>query len=173
MVASRNKEQNLSRSGNTYIFVQENGVLYRRCHLVSGQLCKQLVVPKRLRDAVHKMAHEGITSTHQGAREPREEFWMNSNGRISTLTSKGSGILAMCASERLQRINFASWPSARCLLSRQLCLTKNRHLRKLSLTNGRTRPVWEPSDCKRSKEKCIPHRMLAEPHHRERAKVRL
>lgn len=69
-----------TRSGNAYTYVQEKGLLYRRYCLASGQRLKQLVIPHLLREAVMKMAHEGIMSGHQGTRSTterilREFYW--------------------------------------------------------------------------------------------------
>lgn len=70
----------VSRKGQKYSFVKSNDVLYRNYKLSMGRAFKQVVVPKKLREQILRVAHESVMAGHQGVRKKtdrvlQEYFW--------------------------------------------------------------------------------------------------
>ena len=60
-------DEKVSKGGARSVFVTKCGIIYRRFKQGSGsqnQTCSQLVVPKKYRNTVLKLAHETLMSGH-------------------------------------------------------------------------------------------------------------
>ncbi|XP_064472919.1 uncharacterized protein LOC135387751 [Ornithodoros turicata] len=65
---------------NSYEFVVKEGILYRLYRMGAGKEFLQMIVPKTFREAVLKLAHDGIMSGHQGVQKTTDRvltefFW--------------------------------------------------------------------------------------------------
>ncbi|XP_077551761.1 uncharacterized protein LOC144165881 [Haemaphysalis longicornis] len=76
-----------SGNGQSYSFFESNNLLYREYHLATGRKFKQVVVPKKLREPILRVAHESIMAGHQGIRRTtdrilQEFYWPDIHGDV-------------------------------------------------------------------------------------------
>ncbi|XP_064470233.1 uncharacterized protein LOC135384984 [Ornithodoros turicata] len=74
------QEQRCHNTNRTFEFVEESGILYRKYYDEPGHMQQQLVVPKQYRNAVLRLAHEGILAGHLGVKKTTDRiltdfFW--------------------------------------------------------------------------------------------------
>ncbi|XP_042145250.1 uncharacterized protein LOC121835301 [Ixodes scapularis] len=74
------KKMTVKKKRHSCEFVMKEGVLYRIYRTNTAREVHQLVVPRRFRDTVLKMAHDGILAGHQGTQKTmdrvlEEFFW--------------------------------------------------------------------------------------------------
>ncbi|XP_075732486.1 uncharacterized protein LOC142775054 [Rhipicephalus microplus] len=74
------KDLRCRNSKGAIMFKQEDGLLYRYYTERSGRRIRQLLVPKNHREAVMKLAHDGIMAGHLGAEKTKDRiqeefFW--------------------------------------------------------------------------------------------------
>ena len=56
-------------------FHMKNGMSYRHCRNFEGRKDSHVVVPVELREKILNMAHEAVTSGHQGRKKTKDRNW--------------------------------------------------------------------------------------------------
>lgn len=75
------------KANSKFQIISKNGILYRSFEEGDGKLHKQLIVPKRCRNTVLKLAHESLMGGHLGVRKSQDRvysefFWPGIHGDI-------------------------------------------------------------------------------------------
>ncbi|MES9884825.1 MAG: integrase zinc binding domain-containing protein, partial [Sedimenticola sp.] len=84
-------EKKVSKGGGVHWYEKRRGLIYRRFQsqkVDGGRVFKQLVVPKRMRDHVLKLAHDSVLAGHLGVKKMSSKilaqfYWPGVQGDIS------------------------------------------------------------------------------------------
>ena len=74
---AESREVKTSRNGNQSLFLKKQGLLYREFKSGAGEVTHQLVVPRKFRGQILRLAHESVLGGHLGSHKTSERILQN------------------------------------------------------------------------------------------------